>query len=69
MDQGHLRASVRSERKLGRRGAVEVFTMDPGPVYLLGPIETRCTSPELIPVLEGLLAQNPERFPRSGQPY
>lgn len=69
MDQGHLRATVRSERMLGKRGAVEVFSMEPGPAYLLGPIQIRCPSPELAPVLEGLLAQNPDRFPRIGQPY
>ena len=69
MDQGHLRASVRSERVLGKRGAVEVFSMEPGPTYLLGSIQTRCPSPELALVLESLQALNSDRFPRSGQPY
>jgi len=69
MDQGYLRASVRSKRILESRGAIESFYLDPGPVYLLGQFQTRCPSAELRLVLENLLDQNPDRFPRNGQAY
>ncbi|MFM9060468.1 MAG: hypothetical protein ACKOQP_02235, partial [Bacteroidota bacterium] len=69
MDQGFLRASVRHQRKIGPRGALETFFLEPGPGYVLGRLDIQGSSPDLIPLVQSLQRNHPERFPRPGEPY
>lgn len=69
LDQGYLRATVRHQRKIGPRGAVETYFLEPGSAYVMGQFTIQGSSPALIPLVESLQRNHPERFPRSGETY